>query len=99
MTTVCGGDSSPSSLAKSCWAAFWPMAAGSWWTTVTGGSMSSARSSPASECVSGYWFQIWSSEIWPAGHPVFAVIWTRQYRWLVAGKVIVTVLFAVGVKV
>jgi hypothetical protein len=25
-----------------------------------------------------YWFQIWNSETWPAGHPVLAVMLTRK---------------------
>src|ERR1700733_6436895 len=40
------------------------------------------------------------SEIWPAGHPVLAVMFTRTYRAVVALNVIVTVLLlAFGSKV
>jgi hypothetical protein len=35
--------------------------------------------------------QTWKDEIWPAGQPVFAVMFKRKYRWVVAGNVTVTV--------
>src|ERR1700731_2277366 len=40
---------------------------------------------------SGQLFQTWNSETCPAGHPVLAVKFSRTYRALAAGKVIVTV--------
>ena len=44
-------------------------------------------------------FQTWNSEIWPAGQPVFAVTFTRKYRWVVAGNEMVTGCPLVGSKV
>jgi hypothetical protein len=44
-------------------------------------------------------FQTWNSDICPAGQPVFAVMFTRRYRWVVAGNVRVTVLLVAGSKV
>ena len=46
----------------------------------------------------GYWVQSWSSESWAAGQPVLPVMVARQYRWVDAGKVKVTVLFVAGEK-
>lgn len=46
-----------------------------------------------------YCVQIWNSESCAAGQLVFAVTVARQYRWVDAGKVKVTVLLAVGEKV
>ncbi len=39
-----------------------------------------------------------NSEIWPAGHPVLPVMFSRTYRALAAVKLIVTVLLADGSK-
>jgi hypothetical protein len=44
-------------------------------------------------------FQTWNSDICPADQPVFAVTFTRKYRWVVAANVRVTVLLVVGSKV
>jgi hypothetical protein len=41
----------------------------------------------------------WNSEICPAGQPVLAVMWSRQYRWVAAGKSMVTALPEAGLKV
>jgi hypothetical protein len=48
---------------------------------------------------SGQLVQTWNSETCPAGHPVLAVKFSRTYRALVTGKVIVTVLPVEGLNV
>src|SRR6185503_16721454 len=43
-------------------------------------------------------FQTSKVETWPAGQPVFAVMFSQKYRWVVAVNVMVTVLLLPGLK-
>ena len=54
---------------------------------------------PGGTRASGQLFQTWNSETCPAGHPVLAVKFSRTYRALAEGKVIVTVLPVEGLNV
>lgn len=44
-------------------------------------------------------FQTWKLDTCPAGQPVFAVKFSRRYRWVEAGNVTVTVLLLAGLNV
>ena len=44
-------------------------------------------------------FQTSKVETWPAGQPVFAVMFSRFYRWVVDLNVMVTVLLLPGLNV